>query len=355
MMKKIIILLSFVLSISIFPQQYNDFAREIFFGRLPSAKTEAMGRIVTLNFDPYFVSQSNPANLVLTKGVAVFYSNSSPFYGYNDATYNYAGVSYNNPTIGAFAFNFLSFNSGSTIFIPDWGVPFTNPFEEKRYLYTLTYSNKIQDWFCFGISANLFVTDLGTDESFSDTFFELGFFRNFNLIQDSQIKNDLTIATQLKNIFNQSFSAIDETQSDAFPSIFRIGVSNLFEYTDTDVLEKAYLFGFTIGLEYQDLFNSDKRTAYKAGGELALLDIAFLRAGYYSETKFNYGFNSTDKLEELTYGFGLKLDFNKYLTDNFPLILVFDFVSLEQPSYTTDFSSWDNFTTFTLIANYSIE
>ncbi len=78
-MKKIIILLSFVLSHSIFAQQYNDFARDFFFGRLPSAKTEAMGRILTLNFDTYFVSQSNPANLVTTKGVAVFYSHSSHF------------------------------------------------------------------------------------------------------------------------------------------------------------------------------------------------------------------------------------------------------------------------------------
>jgi hypothetical protein len=354
-MKKIMILLSITLSNSIFPQQYNDFAREIFFGHLPSAKTEAMGRILTLNFDPYFVSQSNPANLVSTSGVAVFYSNSSPFYANNDATYSYAGVSYNTHKFGAIAFNLLLFNSGATIFIPPLGMPFSNPFEEKRYLYTLTYAYEIKDWFSFGLNANLFVADFGTDETFSDSFFELGFSRNFNLIKDSQIKNDFTIGTQLKNIFNQSFSAIDEAQSEAFPSIFRIGVSNLFEYTDTDVLETSYLLGFTLGLEYQDLLNSGKRTAYKAGVELALLDIAFLRAGFYSETKFNYGFNSTDKLEEFTYGFGIKLDFDRFISKNFPLILLFDFVSLSQPTYTTDYDDWDNFTTFSLIANYVLE
>ena len=350
-MKKIIVLFLFVLSNSIFAQDYNDFAREIFFGRLPSAKTEAMGRILTLNFDPYFVSQSNPANLANTKGVAVFYSNSSPFYGYSDATYNYTGVSYNNPTIGALAFNLLLFNSGPTIFIPQWGEPFTNPFKEKRYLYTLTYSYKIQSWFSFGINANLFVADFGTDQTFSDIFFEIGLSRSFGLVQNSELKDELTIAAQLKNIFNQSFSAVDQAQSDAFPSIFRIGVSNLFEYTDSDVFEKAYLFGFTIGLEYQDLLNSDKRTAYKAGVELSFLDIIFLRSGYYNETTYS----SEGELEDFTYGFGLKLDFEKYITNNFPLVLVFDFVSLEQPSYVTDFSSLDNFTTFTLIANYGID
>jgi len=344
-MKKLIIFLSFVLANSIFAQNYNDFAREIFFGRLPGAKTEAMGRILTLNFDPYFVSQSNPANLVSTKGAAVFYSNSSPFYGYTDATYNYAGVSYNNPTIGAFAFNFLVFNTGSTIFIPQWGEPFTVPFEEKRYIYTLTYSYKIQNWFSFGVNANLFVADFGTDETFSDTFFEIGLSRNFSVIQNSELKDELTIATQLKNIFNQSFSTVDQAQADAFPSIFRIGVSNSIEYTDTDVFEKSYLFGFTIGLEYQDLLNSGKRTAYKVGGELSFLDIIFLRSGYYNETTYS----SEGELGDFTYGFGLKLDFEKYITNNFPLVLIFDFVTLEQPSY------WDNFTTFTLIAIYGID
>ncbi len=350
-MKEIIILLSIILTNSIFAQQYNDFAREIFFGRLPSAKTEAMGRILTLNFDHYFVSQSNPANLLTTEGAAIFYSNSSPFYAYNDATYDYAGISYNNPTVGAFAFNFLVFNSGSTIFIPQLVEPFTVPFEEKRYLYTLTYSNVIKDWFSFGINANLFVADFGTDQTYSDSFFEVGLSRDFNLIRDLEIKDDFTIGTQIKNIFNQSFSAIDESQSDAFPSIFRIGVSNVLEYTDNDVFEKAYLFGFTVGFEYQDLFNSGKRTAYKAGGEISLIDIIFLRGGYYKETIFGSG----DDLNEFTYGFGLKMDFNKYLSNNFPLILLFDFVSLEQPTYITDYDDWKNFTTFTIIATYSIE
>ena len=353
-MKKIIILLLFVLSNSIFAQNYNGFAQEIFFDRLPSAKTEAMGRILTLNFDPYFVSQSNPSNLVNTKGVAIFYANSSPLYGLKDATYNYAGISYNNPIIGALAFNMLSFNYGMTFNQTGEIDPTViGTFEPTRKLYTLTYSNQIPGWFSFGVNANLFV--FAENESYTGTFFELGLSRNFNLTKDSQLKDDLAIGTQLKNIFNQSFSAIDEAQSDAFPQIFRIGVSNLFEYTDADIFEKAYLFGFTIGLEYQDLFNSDKRTAYKAGGELALLDIAFLRGGYYKETTTDYGFNSTGKLSEFTYGFGLKLDFEKYLASNFPLILLFDFVNLGQPSYVTDINNWENFTTFTLIANYRIE
>jgi hypothetical protein len=85
-----------------------------------------------------------------------------------------------------------------------------------------------------------------------------------------------------------------------------------------------------------------------------VIDVVFLRGGYYQETKIDYGFNSKDKLEEFTYGFGVKLDFDRHFTSKFPLVLLFDFVSLKQPSYTIDFDDWDNFTTFTLIANYRL-
>ena len=136
--------------------------------------------------------------------------------------------------------------------------------------------------------------------------------------------------------------------------IFQIGLSNTVQYTDTDVYEKDYFFGFTLGLEYQDLFNSDYRTAYKVGGEISLLDIIFLRGGYYNETTIDYGFNSTGQLEEFTYGAGLKLDFNSLFTDDFPLVINFDYVSLKQPTYITNYDDWNDFTTLTLIANYQL-
>ena len=54
-------------------------------------------------------------------------------------------------------------------------------------------------------------------------------------------------------------------------------------------------------------------------------------------------------------GLGIKLDFEKYITDNFPLTFLIDFVSLEQPSYGSAPINWDNFTIFNLIANYRID
>jgi hypothetical protein len=347
-MKKIIILLLILLSNSLFAQNYNDFAHEIFFDRFPGARIEAMGRILSLNFDPYFVSQSNPANLVNTTGASVFYSNSSPYYTLKEAVYNYAGFSYNNPRYGGFAFNYLKFNTGMSLNIRGAAEPAMN-------LYTLTYANEIADWFDFGMNANLFVYEPGGDNTFTATFFELGLSRSLSVVQNAELKDKITLGTQIKNIFNQSFSTVDEAYSDPFPSVVRIGLSNSVEYTDTEVYGDSYLIGFALGLEYQNVLNSRYRTAYKAGSEFSFFDIIFLRAGYYYETKIDYGFNSTDKLEDFTYGFGLKLTFERYFKNNFPLVLLFDLVSLEQPSYTTTHNSSGNFTTFTLIAGYELK
>ena len=353
-MKKIISLSVIALSISLSAQTYKSFGREIFFGHLPSAKTEAMGRIVTLNYDPYFVSHSNPANLVTTNGVAIFYSKASPYYFTYDATYNYAGISYINPTVGAFAINYLNLEMVENIPQSPGGPDPIGSFEENRLLYTLTYSYAIPNWFSFGINANLFVDNSVEDQSFTGTFFELGLSRNFNLIHDLPIKDDLTVATQLKNIFNQSFAYNDETPARALPSIFRFGLSNTIEYIDIDGDKESYLFGFTIGFEYQDLFNSKHRTVHKVGSELSLLDILFLRGGYYRESSIEYGFYSTLKIEEFTYGAGLKLDFEQLFEENFPVIVRFDYVNSKQPTYITSFDDRDNFTTFTLIANYRL-
>ncbi len=348
-MKKNIFQLLLFFSTPLIGQTYNDFASEIFFGRLPSAKTEAMGRILTLDLDQYFVSYSNPSNLVNSSGASIFYANSTPYYTLTEAVYNYAGFSYKHPTIGAFAFNYMRFSYGLTFYkTGELGPQATGSYEPGREIYTITYSYGIPDWFNVGVNANLFV--FAESENFTSTFFEAGLSRCFNLMKDSFISDELTLGTQLKNIFNQSFSAIDAAQADAFPSIFRIGVSNAVEYTNTAMYEKDYLIGFTAGFEYQDLFNSRARTAYKAGGELSFLDIIFLRSGYYSERKYF----TEGNLEDFTYGFGLKLDFQKYIANEFPLVIWIDYVSLEQPNYGQAPAGWDNFTAFSLIANYNL-
>ena len=78
-MKRIIIIL-FIFSSILTAQDYDESASWIFFGRQPSAKTESMGRIVALDYDNNFLTQSNPASLISSKGISLFYSQSSKYY-----------------------------------------------------------------------------------------------------------------------------------------------------------------------------------------------------------------------------------------------------------------------------------
>ncbi len=354
-MKRITILLVIVLINTGLPQTYSDFAFEIFFGRLASAKAEAMGRMLSTGYDSYFVSQSNPASLINNPGLSVFYSNSSPYYVFRDAAYNYAGASYNHPEYGAVGFNALWFDYG-TIFYTTGGQSPDNitSFKPSITVYTFTYSNELKDWFNFGINGSLFINNVIPDKTFNDTYFDLGISRNFNIHQDSELSDEIVIALMVKNIFNQSLE-YEQNLKDYFPSILLLGLSNTIEFYNDDLYDKSHLIALTTGVEYQDLLNSKFRTAYKAAAEISFLDIVFARAGYYYERQINFGYNSKGKIEDFTYGFGLKLDLYKLLSKRLPLVLIFNYVSLKQPTYITDYDDWGKFRSINIALNYQMD
>ncbi len=344
---KRVMMLTFLLAGSATAQNYQESAVEIFFGRIPSARTEAMGRIVTLDYDSYFVSNSNPANLINSSGVALFYSHSSPFYLAKDLNYHFAGATYNSNKYGAFGFNVAAIDYGMVGYSnPDLPIAY---YRATRTVYTVTYANSINGLFNYGVSGNLFVDGLAQNANYQSTFFEIGFSRSFTLINNSNINYNLVAATQMKNIFNQ---AIDySSQKEYFPSIFRFGISNSIQFSEQSIYSKAYLVGFILGFEYQDLLNSQYRTAFKIGSELSLLDILFFRAGFYNEKQVMY-VNSKDKFESFTYGFGVKIKLEDFSPSLLPLTIQLDYVNMEPPSYVTDIKHWQNFNTINIILNY---
>ncbi len=352
-MKKIMMLV-FLLAGSAVAQNYEESAVEIFFGRLASARTEAMGRIVTLDYDSYFVSNSNPANLINSSGVALFYSHSSPFYLAKDLNYHFAGATYNSNKYGAFGFNVAVIDYGMISYYTGANYPdLPLKYRGIRTIYTVTYANGINGLLNYGVSGNLFVDGISPDKNYQSTFFEIGISRSFTLINNSNINYNLIAATQIKNVFNQAMEYPSDylSQKEYFPSIFRFGMSNSIQYSDQSLYPKAYLVGFILGFEYQDLLNSQYRTAFKIGSELSLLDILFFRAGFYNEKQVMY-VNSKDKFESFTYGFGVKIKLEDFLPSLLPLTIQLDYVNMEPPSYVTDIKHWQNFNTINIILNY---
>ncbi len=173
----------------------------------------------------------------------------------------------------------------------------------------------------------------------------------FNLEKNNNIKDNFTIGSQLKNIFNQAVNYRSFGPKLYFPSIWRTGVSNNFYYYNK-IYSKSYLVGLTLAVEYQNVLNYKYRTAYKFGSQLSLLNILFFRLGYYDETE-NAGYsNSIGDIKKWTYGFGFMLEFNKLLNANIPIKLTLNYANLPQPTYIVNRSNWKNFTVYDLIISY---
>ena len=360
-MKIRVVIFLLILSSSIYSQTYNGVASPLFFGRQASAKTEAMGKILSLNFDPYFTSQSNPAELISVEGASAFYSHSSsPYYIMDKANFYFGGTSVNLKELGAFAFNIQWVDWGSFVITSSTSPKPIGWYRMTTKLYTFTYANRLLNYFNFGLNANFFIEDFGIDKPYKGTFFELGITKNFNVLDETKINDNLLFGIQMKNIFNQSIEFLFEQENgdnikekEAFPSIFRIGISNEFKYSNEKIYKHSHLFGLTTGVEYQDVLNSKYYTAYKFGAELSLLNTLYLRMGYYYRTSDNHGFNANKSyMDDFTYGFGLNLNLENYLVVYFPMSIKINYVNLKQPSAVTHFDSWNNFTAFDIIINY---
>jgi hypothetical protein len=354
---KIITLIFIAFSSVIIGQDYDDYARWIFFGRQASAKTESMGRIVSLDFDNNFLSQSNPASLINSNGFSVFYSQSNNYYAVNDAIIHFGGFSYNSNKYGAFALNTEIFYWGEFIKTSEYSPEIISTYISTDQLYTLTYSNSVYDWFSFGINANLLKLFQGSDYSATTTYFDFGLLRKFSFINNSLFNDNLTIGGQLKNIFNQNitFKYQNNSEVEILPIISNIGISYGVEFFNRNLWDNSYLTKITLGSEYQFLLNSKYRNAYKFGGELSVLDILYFRFGYYKEINITKDCsNCLNYVEDTTYGFGLNIDFIKLFKVSFPLIVKIDYINIPQPTYVTGFGEWDNFNTISLGINYNM-
>ncbi len=350
-----------ILSSFIYPQTYNGGASIIFFGRQASAKTEAMGKILSLNFDPYFTSEANPAALLSVDGFSIFYSYSTPpYYLVDNINFYFGGVSINLKELGAFAFNIQYVDWGKYMTTGSTSSEPTGWFSPTAKLYTFTYANRLSNYFDYGMNFNLLIEDFTPNVQGKGMFFELGIIKDFKIISATKVNDNILFGMQVKNVFNQSLKYKGQLENgeiieeyEVLPSIFRIGVSNEFKYYDKKIYKYSHLFMLTTGIEYQDLFNSKYSTAYKFGAELSLFDILYLRTGYYYRTYNDYGINDNKGYkEDFTFGFGLNLNLEYNLIPNFPMSIKIDYVNLKQPTAVTYFDDWDNFTTFNIIINY---
>lgn len=191
------------------------------------------------------------------------------------------------------------------------------------------------------------------------TYFNLGINKEIKAYSGENLKSNLELGVSLQNIFNQSMDTRYYSDYGTlyrkyyFPSTLKFGIANKWEYSTENIKNLAEI---TNAIEYQDLLNSGYYNAFRYGCEIGIMETLFARFGYYTiDRSTNYYFgNYVKEFNVWTYGFGIKLDFGKYISDKYPFILKFDYVNQKQPNY-EDYNSYsETYTNFNVSLNYKL-
>ncbi|RMG21619.1 MAG: hypothetical protein D6732_27035 [Methanobacteriota archaeon] len=250
------------------------------------------------------------------------------------------------PNVGTLGLSRFHFTFG-------FDVTYIDPidFSEKTYIpattqYTISFSRSVWKHLFGGLNINRYTDVFRADKTTSSYPVDVGLLNYISLKQSSNRKASLALHASLTNVFS---ATITITEKELLPRILRLGGAFQLKQHPLDHLERLYFLAFTLVWEYQDVLDYPYRHGNKFGAELSLLEILHLRTGYYSFKIDPSPENGKGKLNDLTYGFGISLPWGTLLkSERVPITLKFDFISIGQPTYITNFDDWDNFIIYNL-------
>ena len=349
-MKNIILVIFTFIPILSFGQYRYGYLQEVYFGRHPSARAEAMGKAFnSIDGDPGAIFY-NPAGTATIQGVDLNTSLASPFYSLNDAKYSFISATVKAHKYLTVGLSMNHFTGGSGILFPN-GNPGTllNGARVRTTIYTLNVSSQPIENLSIGLNANYLNTLLSPSQS-EELYFDIGGIKKFKVSENNNFNQEVNIGFSLTNLN----SAKLENSQEHLPVIAGFGINYQFELMKYWVSDSLNTFEFLIQGDYRDVLNSGYNDGIYSGVELIFLEILAARIGYYEEKQDDYGNSDYNKgeLSDLTYGFGVQIPFNK-LT-KLPLKFNFDYTSLPQASYTKENDNWSNFSSYSIRLNYFI-
>jgi len=344
----------FILSILLFNQQlmaqYGGYMSELYFGRQPSARSEAMGKSMDLFAVDANTSFFNPANLARLQGVALNTSYAEPYYLAEKSYFTNYSLALSMAKYGALAINRFDWDFGSKIWVVTVGGNDAGRYRIHNTIYTLNYARPVMKNLLLGLNLNL--VQHSSNETFNSWPIDLGAIRQFDLWQDNALQTQIALGAAFYNIFKAESS---DPQKDELPQLLKVGFSGRLNYVQNPVIKDMDLFNIIINIQYHNLLNSAERKSIRTGAEIALMQLLFLRAGYYYETLARDGYaGNEDHLEETTYGFGVQLPLQQLGIIESPFYIRFDYASLQQPSYTKMISDWDDFKIWSIIIRWDL-
>lgn len=331
--------------------EYLGILQEIYLGRQPSARSEALGRCGVAMVENIYSAFYNPAGLSFSDGLLLSGSYADPFYGLRDANYNFIGIGYNLKNYGTIGLSRFRFNYGELEYNG-------NMYRDFISMFILSYAFKPIKDLSLGMNINLV-----QNKSFGKSFYahniiypvDIGILKIFQFSGKSEVRQKLFLGVSLFNINYAKIGYVTKEQKDALPVIFRLGASYQLSLYKEMFSSGLNTFSILFTLEYQDLFNSKYRTGLKAGTEVSFFEMFAFRLGYYRETLDDHGTSSNkDLLDDVTFGFGFQLPLETITEKKIPLNFKFDMTTLQQPSYSRLFDNWGNFTVYSLSVHWMI-
>ena len=320
--------------------RYRGAYSEMFFGRQPSARSEAMARSQVAVGGEVYSAYYNPAALASLPSPVAGATFASPFYLTGDAHYDYYGVAVPLGRFGTLGVSRFFFNrSPETITLTD-GV---RELRNETALYALSYGLSIGRWADVGVNVNLFRRLVSTDDFEWDMRgypVDLGLFKAVSLGGEAALR----WGASLSNINGVKVGL--ENQKDALPTVLRAGMSYSRVLRESEETDVTPLMNLLVTAEYQDLLNGEERRAWRLGVEALLWEVLALRVGYYHESVDDYGIaQNADALSEFTYGAGFCIPVKGLFAELPNWVVRLDYAHLPQPDYTRDAYNWPRFTT----------
>lgn len=359
----ILFFLFLIIHLKIFGADYNGYNLEFFFGRQPSARSEAMGQALVASYDGGFTLFYNPAGIILNQKLTASFSYASPYYLLTNANYNFLGFTYNIGNWGTIGISRFHFSFGENIYAASVDDPFifSRSITPTTTFITVSYAKEIFTNLAIGLNFNFYSENLLDTKSYP---VDIGLLKIIPIKREQENKQRLYFGVSIKNAFGSKInyssqilmpgSSFKFSFEESLPIILRIGTSYELFLLKHHYLPNLYMFGVMFQIEYEDVLNDKYRTGIKFGSELSFFEIFYFRSGYYSFKVGPGSVNGKKRLTDFTYGFGIRLPVDDFLKKRFPLAISFDLTSLKQPSYVREYNDWDNFSIYSLNLNWEL-
>ena len=319
-------------------QHVYGFQQEYWFGNLPGIRAEAMGRADVAVGGTASSVFYNPAGIGTIKSWEANLSTSAPFYVLTNSDYFFAGGAYrvhprivvglggNLLAVGETNFDLNLDGMRYPVDKPKIGVLSASIAGEPVKNLHLGLNFNLQGWKNFDDvpAATAFLLDFGA-------LYALNLKRN-----NSQLRFGAAVVNI--NYPTITYTVPDGTTgTNAFPVIFRIGVAYEKEFSiKLPGVENRVPLALVATTEYQNIFNSAYRTAFRLGGELVMARVLAFRLGFFTTSANDFGVETNkSRINDITYGFGVIVPIDLITKGKAPFAIHLDYYALESPP-TTD-------------------